>query len=86
MKRVHAGARVIDPELAQEAWTEADPLSERERQVLRAAEEGLTNADIAERLGLSDGTVRNYLSDAISKLRATNRVEASRIARQKGWL
>lgn len=86
VKRVHAGARVIDPELAQEAWTEADPLSERERQVLRAAEEGLTNADIAERLGLSDGTVRNYLSEAISKLRATNRVEASRIARQKGWL
>ena len=86
VRRVHAGLRVIDPELAQEAWGDPDPLSDRERQVLRMAEEGLTSAVIAERLGLSEGTVRNYLSEAISKLGVTNRVEAARIARQKGWL
>lgn len=84
--RVHRGLRVIDPALAQEAWTEADPLTDRERQTLRAAEEGLTSAEIAERLSLSEGTVRNYLSEAISKLKAGNRVEAARFARQRGWL
>jgi len=84
--RVHAGLRVIDPELAQEAWGDPDPLSDRERQVLRSAEEGQTSADIASRLGLSEGTVRNYLSEAISKLGVTNRIEAARLARQKGWL
>ena len=83
---VHQGLRVVDPQLAQEAWGDADPLSDRERQVLRAAEEGLSSADIAERLELSDGTVRNYLSEAIAKLGVTNRVEAARLARQKGWL
>ncbi len=86
VRRVHAGLRVIDPELAQEAWGNADPLSDRERQVLRSAEEGQTSADIAERLGLSEGTVRNYLSEAISKLGVSNRIEAARLARQKGWL
>lgn len=86
VRRVHAGLRVIDPELAQEAWSDPDPLSDRERQVLRNAEEGLTSAHIAERLGLSEGTVRNYLSEAISKLGVSNRVEAARLARQKGWL
>ena len=86
IRRVHQGLRVVDPQLAQEAWGEADPLSDRERQVLRAAEEGLSSADIAERLELSDGTVRNYLSEAIAKLGVTNRVEAARLARQKGWL
>jgi two-component system, NarL family, response regulator DesR len=86
VRRVHAGARAIDPELATEAWTEEDPLTERERQVLRLAAEGTTSADIASELHLSDGTVRNYLSEAISKLGAGNRVEAARIARQKGWL
>jgi two-component system response regulator DesR len=86
VRRVHAGLRVIDPELAQEAWSDPDPLSDRERQVLRHAEEGLTSAHIAEKLGLSEGTVRNYLSEAISKLGVSNRVEAARLARQKGWL
>ncbi|MBZ5621533.1 MAG: response regulator transcription factor [Acidobacteriia bacterium] len=86
IRRIRAGARVIDPELAAEAWTEADPLTDRERQVLRYAGEGSTGAEIAERLGLSEGTVRNYLSEAISKLGASNRTEAARIARQKGWL
>ena len=86
IRRIRAGARVIDPELAAEAWTEADPLTDRERQVLRYAGEGDSSAEIAGRLGLSEGTVRNYLSEAISKLGASNRTEAARIARQKGWL
>jgi two-component system response regulator DesR len=86
IRRIRAGARVIDPELAAEAWTEADPLTDRERQVLRYAGEGDSGAEIAERLSLSEGTVRNYLSEAISKLGASNRTEAARIARQRGWL
>jgi two-component system response regulator DesR len=86
IRRIKAGSRVIDPELAAEAWTEADPLTDRERQVLRYAGEGEASADIAARLHLSEGTVRNYLSEAISKLGAANRTEAARLARQKGWL
>lgn len=86
IRRIHAGGRVIDPELATEAWTEADPLSDRERQVLRQAGDGATSTEIAVRLQLSEGTVRNYLSEAIQKLGAANRVEAARLARQKGWL
>jgi two-component system response regulator DesR len=86
VRRAHAGLRVVDPELAAEAWSEPDPLSDRERQVLRLAEEGLNGPEIAERLRLSEGTVRNYLSEAISKLGVSNRVEASRLARAKGWL
>jgi two-component system, NarL family, response regulator DesR len=86
IRRVAQGLRVVDPQLAQEAWADADPLTDRERQVLRAAEEGLTSAGIAERLHLSEGTVRNYLSEAIAKLGVSNRIEAARLARQKGWL
>ena len=86
VRRVHSGLRVIDPELAAEAWVEADPLTDRERQVLRLAGDGMASIDIAEKLSLSEGTVRNYLSEAMSKLGAANRVEASRIARTKGWL
>jgi two-component system response regulator DesR len=87
VRRVHKGLRVIDPQLAAEAWTnEPDPLTERERQVLRLAGEGMASTDIAEELKLSEGTVRNYLSEAMSKLGAANRVEAARIARSKGWL
>lgn len=86
VRTVHRGGRVIDPQLALEAWTEADPLNERERQVLRLAGEGLSAAQIATQLSLSHGTVRNYLSEAIGKLHAANRVEAYRLARQKGWL
>ena len=86
VRRVKAGGRVIDPELAAEAWSEPDPLTDRERQVLRMAGEGQTSADIASTLHLSEGTVRNYLSEAINKLGAGNRVEAARIARDKGWL
>jgi two-component system, NarL family, response regulator DesR len=86
VRRVHQGLRVIHPDLATEAWADADPLTERERQVLRLAGEGLQSGDIAAELKLSEGTVRNYLSEAISKLGAGNRVEAARIARTKGWL
>jgi two-component system, NarL family, response regulator DesR len=86
VRRVHAGMRVVAPDLAAEAWGEADPLTDRERQILRLASEGLSSADIAAKFHLSEGTVRNYLSEAISKLGASNRVEAARIARQKGWL
>lgn len=86
LRRVHAGGRAIDPELAAEAWSEPDPLTDRERQVLRLAGQGASTAEIAAQLGLSDGTVRNYLSEAISKLGAANRVEAARLARDKGWL
>ncbi|MFZ0815230.1 MAG: response regulator transcription factor [Candidatus Sulfotelmatobacter sp.] len=86
VRRVHQGLRVIHPDLATEAWAEMDPLTDRERQVLRLAGEGMQSGDIAAELGLSEGTVRNYLSEAISKMGASNRVEASRIARTKGWL
>ena len=86
LRRVHAGGRVIAPALAVESWVEADPLGDRERQVLRLAGEGAPAAEIARQLGLSAGTVRNYLSEAIGKLGAGNRIEAYRVARQKGWL
>jgi len=87
VRRVHRGLRVIDPQLAAEAWTdEPDPLTERERQVLRLAGEGMASSDIAMELNLSEGTVRNYLSEAINKMGAANRVEAARLARTKGWL
>ncbi|MBV9183427.1 MAG: response regulator transcription factor [Acidobacteria bacterium] len=86
VRRVQSGLRVIDPELAAEAWVEPDPLTDRERQVLRLAGDGLASFDIASKLSLSEGTVRNYLSEAISKLGAANRVEAARIAKTKGWL
>ncbi|MEO8458896.1 MAG: response regulator transcription factor [Dokdonella sp.] len=86
LRMVQRGGRAIDPELALEAWSEADPLNERERQVLRLAGEGMSAGDIATQLNLSHGTVRNYLSESIGKLGVTNRIEAYRLARQKGWL
>ena len=86
IRRVRHGGRAVDPQLAMDAWTESDPLNDRERQVLRLAGDGLSAGDIATLLNLSAGTVRNYLSEAIGKLGATNRIEASRLARQKGWL
>jgi two-component system, NarL family, response regulator DesR len=86
LRTVHRGGRSIDPQLAVDAWSEADPLNERERQVLRMAGEGMAAGDIATRLNLSHGTVRNYLSEAIGKLGVSNRIEAYRLARQKGWL
>ena len=86
LRRVHRGGRAIDPELAVDAWGENDPLTDRERQVLRLAGEGRSSAEIGAALALSDGTVRNYLSEAIGKLGVGNRIEAARLAREKGWL
>ncbi len=87
VRRVHRGMRVVDPGLAIEAWNaEQDPLTERERQILQRAGEGRSSSEISGELRLSEGTVRNYLSEAISKLGAANRVDAARIARAKGWL
>lgn len=86
VRRVHRGERVVAPELARDAWVERDPLTDRERRVLRLAGDGLSGAAIAAAVNLSEGTVRNYLSEAINKLGVTNRVEAARLARAKGWL
>jgi two-component system response regulator DesR len=87
VRTVAAGGRAIAPELAEAVWDAApDPLTDRERAVLRLAEEGRPNRDIAAILDLSPGTVRNYLSEAAQKLGAANRIEAGRIARANGWL
>jgi len=87
VRKVHRGLRVVDPALATEAWSaEPDPLTERERQILQRAGDGRSSTEIAGELRLSEGTVRNYLSEAIAKLGASNRVDAARIARTKGWL
>jgi two-component system, NarL family, response regulator DesR len=87
IRRAAAGQRMVDPGLAAAALAEgASPLSEREREVLAAAAGGATVADIATRLYLSEGTVRNHLSAAIRKTGARNRAEAGRIAEEKGWL
>lgn len=86
VRTVHAGGRAIDPKLAVHAWTEPDPLTDRERAVLRLAGDGRSSAAIGAALGLSEGTVRNYLSEAIGKIGAENRTEAARIARDRGWL
>ena len=86
VRTVHGGRRAIDPELAADAWSETDPLTDRERQVLRLAGDGLANAEIAKRLYLSEGTVRNYLSEAMAKVGAPNRTAAARQARDRGWL
>jgi len=87
IRRVQAGLRVVDPALAAETLaTGESPLTARERDVLAAARGGGTVADIARLLFLSDGTVRNYLSSAIGKTGARTRVEAARVAEQRGWL
>ncbi|TMO57785.1 response regulator transcription factor [Pseudoalteromonas aurantia] len=86
LKQVVCGKKVIDPELALSALDDTDPLTEKERKALRLAGEGYKTAEIAKSLYLSEGTIRNYLSDAIAKLNASNRVDAARIAKQKGWL
>jgi two-component system response regulator DesR len=87
IRRVHAGLRAIDPTLAAEAWNaDEDPLSDRERQILQRAGDGRSSVEIAAELRLSEGTIRNYLSEVISKLGAANRTDAARIARTRGWL
>lgn len=87
IRKVAGGGRAIAPELAELAWdAPANPLTDRERDVLRLAAEGRSNKEIARQLNLSPGTVRNYLSDASAKLSAASRIEAGRIARERGWL
>ncbi|MEV4893567.1 response regulator transcription factor [Nonomuraea sp. NPDC055795] len=87
VRRVMAGERVIDPKLAVSASAVGpSPLTQREREVLRTARDGSTVADIAHRLFLTEGTVRNYLSSAIGKTGARNRAEAVHVADSRGWL
>jgi two-component system, NarL family, response regulator DesR len=87
IRRVMAGERVVDPELALSALSAGyNPLTGREREVLRVSLGGASIAVIAERLFISEGTVRNHLSTAIQKLGVHNRVEAARLAEEKGWL
>jgi two-component system response regulator DesR len=87
VRRVHAGLRVVDPALAAESLSSgASPLTDRERGVLTAAADGATVSDVAARLHLSEGTVRNHLSAAIGKTGARTRAEAVRLADQRGWL
>jgi two-component system, NarL family, response regulator DesR len=87
IRRVAAGQRVIDPDLMAAALeTGASPLTARETDVLRAAEEGISTDEIATKLFLSPATVRNYLSNAITKVGARNRIDAIRIAHNAGWL
>lgn len=86
VRSVHAGGRVIDPNLALDSWIDRDPLSDRERTVLRLAGDGRSSAAIAAELHLSEGTIRNYLSEAIGKVGGTNRIDAARIAHERGWL
>ena len=86
LRKVMQGKKVIDPELAIAALDDIDPLSDKERKALKLASEGKTTHEIALLLFLSEGTIRNYLSECISKLNATNRIDAARIAQQKGWL
>ncbi len=87
LRRVMLGERVVDPELALLALSEgSNPLTYREREVLIAALPGFSHAEIATQLSLSEGTVRNHISAAMQKLGAHNRMEAARLAEQKGWL
>jgi len=87
VRRVAAGLRVVDPTLAAETLASGEsPLTPRESEVLRAAREGGTVADVAAALGLSEGTVRNHLSSAIGKTGARTRAEAVRLADEQGWL
>ncbi|MGB0899820.1 MAG: response regulator transcription factor [Psychrobium sp.] len=86
VRQIHQGKVIVAPELITQAWGEVDPLSDKERKVLRLAYEGKSTEQISQAIYLSAGTVRNYLSEASSKLGAANRIEAARIAKQNGWL
>jgi two-component system response regulator DesR len=87
IRRTAAGERVVDPQLAAQALSEGEsPLSPREAEVLAESSDGSSVIEVASRLHLSEGTVRNYLSAVIQKLNARNRADAARIARGKGWL
>lgn len=87
IRKVHAGRKVIAPDLAIASWgAVAEPLTERERQLLRLAGSGYSTVKIAQLIHLSEGTVRHYSSEAISKLQAKNRVEIASLARRASWL
>lgn len=86
VRRVAQGERVVTPDLIQQTWGAEDPLSDREREALRLAEKGQSSKQIARALGISPGTVRNYLHEAMQKLGVNNRIEAARLARTNGWL
>lgn len=86
LRQVASGGRVIAPDLAVMAWDADVDLTERERDVLRLAEQGQPNREIAASLHLAEGTVRNYLSEAMHKLGARNRAEAAGAARERGLL
>jgi two-component system response regulator DesR len=86
VRKIHQGKVIVAPELISQTWGETDPLTDKERKVLRLALEGKTTEQISKEIFLSTGTVRNYLSEASSKLGANNRIEAARIAKQNGWL
>lgn len=86
LQKIQTGQQVISNELLLQALDDQDPLTEKERKALRLAGEGMSTAAIAKALFIAEGTARNYLSEAMSKLHASNRTEAARIAHQKGWL
>ncbi|EOQ18999.1 MULTISPECIES: response regulator transcription factor [Bacillus cereus group] len=86
IRNVMQGKREISPELMFGLWQEQNPLSDREKEVLLLAKEGKTANEIAKTLYLSSGTVRNYISDVLTKLNAKNRLEAIAIAEEKGWI
>lgn len=86
LRDVKTGRKVIDSELALSAMGSQDPLTDKERKALKLAQQGLNTAAIGQKMCLSQGTVRNYLSEAISKLGASNRIDAARIATEKGWI
>ncbi|CAG9612043.1 Transcriptional regulatory protein DesR [Bacillus rhizoplanae] len=86
IRNVMNGKREISPELMFGLWQEQNPLTDREREVLLLAKEGKTANEIAKTLYLSSGTVRNYISDVLTKLNAKNRIEAITIAEEKGWI
>ena len=86
IRQVLQGQRVVDPQLALAALTDECPLSKKELAALNLASHGLSTEQIATKLCLSNGTIRNYLSEAINKLNVRNRIEAARLAKQKGWI
>ncbi len=86
IRKIHSGGKVISTELMLSAWTFQNPLTDRETEILRNAASGFTTKEIARKLYLSEGTVRNYLSEAISKLEVNSRHEAIKVAEAQGWL
>ncbi len=86
LRKIMQGKKIVDPPLALQALDDVAPFSHKERKALKLVGEGKKTSDIANELCLSEGTIRSYLSESIAKLNATKRIDAARIARQKGWL